>query len=348
MRVLRQLADAEYLAAIVLLSVCPAAFAQQSSLYGGRPILFSSPKSDAISSNLNAMAADKSPLNRMDEELKKPFSLLDPESVTDPVRARLKPQLPPPKVDSKKVRELIDRQNNWVFLDPEEMDRLSKKAEEFFGGDKYDADGLPKKKLTAMENFWLRLEKEQRSATNDLRNSSAFFASDDKEDKSALHAFAAPGNTRGDSPNAVAGSGASSVWNNNAFAGAAQPGETLSFFSLPTTTPAERSELREAREARMQEFKSLFSSGPATAAPARSSAFDSYAKPAATVSGGAGSWFSPPATPGGFSSSFSSGASKPASVPSAFSTPSLTPTPLPVYQQPALPPPSLQMPRRSF
>ncbi len=344
------------LTVIVLWSVFPVAHAQQTAPRGGRPILFSEPRSDVVSSNLNAMGTMKNPLNRLDEDLKKPFDLLDPESVTEPMRARMQPQLPAPQVNSKKVRELIEKQkkqNNWIYLEPEEMDALSKQAEQLFGADQYDADGLPKKKLSPLENFWLRMQRQQSGATNEVRRADALTGEDDKNDKDDLRSFWShrPNDNRSGEADNSAFKSSDSAPNTTIFSEVSKPRESSGFFSFVSPPVAEKSE---AREARMQEFKQLLDPHPVVAgSPTRNDFFDSLSRPSPAPSMSPNNLFNSfggaPASAPAYSSSFSSDPLRSSGLPNSFSSPSLSPAPAPTYfQRPSLPPPTLQMPRRSF
>jgi hypothetical protein len=279
--------------------------------------------------------------------------------VTDPIRARMQPQLPAPQVNSKTVRELIEKQkkqNNWIYLEPEEMDELSKQAEQMFGTDQYDADGQPKKKLSPLENFWMKLQRQQSGATNEVRRSDALIGNDDKNDKNdkdGQRSFFSRGANDGRTGEADISPNKSSASTPNStfFSEATKPRESSSFFSFASPLVAEKSE---AREARMQEFKQLLDPRPAVAgSPGRSDFFDSFSRPSPAPTAPASSLFNSfgvaPSSSPGYSSAFSSDSLRPSGLPNSFSTPSLAPTPAPTYfQRPSLPPPTLQMPRRSF
>lgn len=339
------------LAVIVLLNVCLTGFAQQTPARGGRPILFSEPKSDLVSSNLNAMGGRNS-LNRLDEDLKKPFDLLDSENVTESLHPRMQPQLPPPKVNSKKVRELIEKQHNWIYLDPNELDELSKKAEEMFKEDQYDASGLPKKKLSPLESFWLRMDRQQATATNDVRKSDALSTDDEKKDDNNLSGIFSRKSDDGKSGDGGLGAFkfADPASGGSYFADPSKPRDFSTYFSSPTPPTLENAE---AREARMQEFKAILDPRGAAASPVKNDFFDSFARPAPVTTPSSGlfnSLGSTPASAPTFSSPFSSDSLRPAGLPGISpSASSLAPATTPVYQQrPSLPPPTLQMPRRSF
>jgi len=65
-----------------------------------------------------------------------------------------------PPISSKRAKEIRERMQNWIFLSPDEqMKGLT--PEEIFNMPEYDANGQEKKKLSAIEKFYQRLERER-------------------------------------------------------------------------------------------------------------------------------------------------------------------------------------------
>src|SRR5205814_1422396 len=86
------------------------------------------------------------------------------------------PQLSPAQV--KKLKEMREKKENWVFANPEEAGKDST-LEEVFPMSEYDPDALEKKSLTPMERFYQRLQREHGSATNQVRERVEIHGKDD-------------------------------------------------------------------------------------------------------------------------------------------------------------------------
>ena len=122
----------------------------------GRSIGFSQPRSDEVTTNLNQLTSRKDSLRQLEEDLNAPLQSFTPRSSLEGVVAP-PPRAPVPSaVQSKRVKELLERRKNWVFMTPEDLlsgptvDQILKTPE-------YDADGQPKKELPAMEQYYQRL-----------------------------------------------------------------------------------------------------------------------------------------------------------------------------------------------
>ncbi len=138
----------------------------------GRPIEFSDRKSDEVTTNLNQMGGRKDGLRQLEDDLGKPFQTFNPNSSLDgmftpPVRQPSAPSIP-----SKRAKELMERQKNWVFMSPEDL-AGTPTEEDIFKLREYDKDGQEKKKLSPLERF---MEKQQAERNRTLKKS------DSKED----------------------------------------------------------------------------------------------------------------------------------------------------------------------
>lgn len=167
----RSLSLISILAGVVMGTLLPA-HGQQPSLRRGRAINFSEPKYDSgVASNLNAIASQKAAFHNLDEELKRPSDLFD---VGDPLQGRNRqplPQLPPPTLNSKRARELFEKKRereNWPFQSPDDQ-KFGLTAEEIFKLPEYDSDGKVKEKKSPVEVFYERLDRERAGMTNQLR-----------------------------------------------------------------------------------------------------------------------------------------------------------------------------------
>src|SRR6266404_8041173 len=118
----------------------------------GRSIEFSDRKSDEVTTNLNQMGSRKDGLRQLEDDLGKPFQTFNPNSSLDgmftpPVRQPSAPSIP-----SKRAKELMERQKNWVFMSPEDL-AGTPTEEDIFKLREYDKDGQEKKKSTPLERF---------------------------------------------------------------------------------------------------------------------------------------------------------------------------------------------------
>jgi hypothetical protein len=124
-----------------------------------RKIEISYPQNQQSGADLSPLPAHNDKLKTLDSDLFKgfqPFSV-DHSSVDGVL-------LPPPRssgravIQSKKVKEMLERQKDWVFMSPEEM-TTGPTAEEIFGLREFDADGQEKEKLSPIERFLKKLDK---------------------------------------------------------------------------------------------------------------------------------------------------------------------------------------------
>jgi hypothetical protein len=100
------------------LAVCGA---QAADRKGGRAIVFSSPSSDEVTTNLNQFSSKTDPLKELDEEIQRSFQSLSPKSSLEGVSIP-PPQRPAPSLsESKRARDLLERRRNWVFMRPGDL-----------------------------------------------------------------------------------------------------------------------------------------------------------------------------------------------------------------------------------
>lgn len=140
--------------------------AAQSRLFGeqpsqtqpsrGRPIQFSGGQ-DSVSTNLNNLAPKQNSFDQLQRSLANtPEELpkLEDSSALAPVR----PPSTRPQTDSKKVRDLLEKRKNWIFLDRDELlaNPQEQQTMERLRGDKDLKDDDPLR-LTPAERFFLNL-----------------------------------------------------------------------------------------------------------------------------------------------------------------------------------------------
>jgi hypothetical protein len=129
----------------------------------GKSIEFSAPKSDEVTTNLHQLTNKKDSLTQLEEEFSRSMRTLSRGSSLDGVPAP--PVRPPsgPVIPSKRAKELFERHKNAFLLTPEDL-VPTPTLEEIFKVPEYDSDGLEKKKKTAMEQYYERLDAKRAAA----------------------------------------------------------------------------------------------------------------------------------------------------------------------------------------
>lgn len=136
-----------------------------------KPIDFSRAPSDEVTTNINELRAHKDGLHQLEDNLFRPLQSVAPKSSLDAIFVPPERTVIMRPAQSKKARELRDRQKNWAFIDPDATEK-PQTTEEAFQVKEYDADGKEKKKLTLVEQFYRRLER-QRKGKNDPQDDNA-------------------------------------------------------------------------------------------------------------------------------------------------------------------------------
>ncbi len=150
------------LPAALVLGMCIAAQGQQSLPQRSQKIIFSDPKGDPVSSNLNFIATQKLNLKSLEDEFKKPFSISGPGAAGS--TAPLPLHLPQPNLNRQQLRELFERERDWIFQSPEDYES-DLTAEKIFKIPEYGEDGQVKQKEGAVERYYQRLDEERNRAT---------------------------------------------------------------------------------------------------------------------------------------------------------------------------------------
>jgi hypothetical protein len=140
----------------------------------GRSIEFSEPRSAETITNLNQLTAKKDTLKQLEADLYRPFQTLTPKTSLDGFYDPPRPQRQVRRL-SKQVKEKLERQRDWIFVDPDDTS-AGPTAESIFNLRQYDENGQEKKKLSVFEQFYQnedrkRTEKaKERSKTEELLN----------------------------------------------------------------------------------------------------------------------------------------------------------------------------------
>jgi hypothetical protein len=172
---------------VLLLGGAHFVHAQESSPRQTQPILFSEPKGDTVSSNLNLIATKKAPLRNLEDDLKKPFELFDAANSLSgaPVLPQRLP--PPPTLNNRRVRELLQqREEEWLFETPQDRDEALMK-DDWLKTSESDLTGEGSRKQTSLERYYDRLERARVASTNQVRNSDPFNLQKNRELGEALN-----------------------------------------------------------------------------------------------------------------------------------------------------------------
>src|SRR6478672_489199 len=105
--------------ALSLIFICTSNGQEKRS---GRPIEFSDPKGADASTNVSPLSTKRSMLRELEDDLTKSFQKsLSSHSSLDGVAMPPPAQMPGSVIQSKKVKELLDRKKNWYLNSPEDL-----------------------------------------------------------------------------------------------------------------------------------------------------------------------------------------------------------------------------------
>ncbi len=359
---------------MTLTAVLPA-YAQRAPYRGVRPIEFSEPRSDVISSNVNQLRTPKqTSLQDLEKEIKKPFELLSPGSEPAP-RLSTTPALRTPQsaARTKQMKELLEKRNEWIFLDPEDYHGLGLTAEEMLRVTEYEPDGRVKKEKTPLEQYYEKMDKARADlhamATNRARSDDFFNlrSTDEPTDRAKERGFAGqPNPVKSGSgelelnPNPQPATEASSFNLNGKEQTIGQGFAEFFGFGKPES-PEEVAKRVRNQEAHQKEFKDLLgvpASSPltATAGPLEALTGDGLVTPPSLATGGLGK---SPGANQSVSTSQPPSASPNASVATSILPGAQANAGLPAWQTTLAPPapettrkplqtPSFQIPQRKF
>jgi hypothetical protein len=154
-------------AASMFLGSLVTGYAQSDRKERGRPIEFSLPKSDEVTNNLQQLTSKKDSLKQLEEDLYKPLESFSPKGSLEGVTAP-PPRTPSaPTVPSKRVKELLEKRKNWVFMSPEDL-MGAPTVEDVLKTPQLGSEGEEKKELPALERYYRRLVTKQGKAENPL------------------------------------------------------------------------------------------------------------------------------------------------------------------------------------
>ena len=139
--------------------------AQVGGKQRGRSIEFSAPRSDEVTTNLHQLTSRKDGLKQLEEDLYAPLQSFAPRSSLEGVVAP-PPRAPAPSaIQSKRVRELLERRKNWVFMTPEDL-LAAPTVEQILKTPEYGADGQEKKNAGTFEGYYQRVTPKRSTRNN--------------------------------------------------------------------------------------------------------------------------------------------------------------------------------------
>ena len=141
--------------AIVALIGLLACTAQGAGKKRGRPIEFSAPNSDEVTTNLHKLTSRKDSLKELEEDLYKSMQTFAPKSSLDGVAAPPSRLPAGPVIPNKRVKELLERRKNWFLMRPDDL-LAEPTLKEILRAPEYGKDGREKQPIPALERYFER------------------------------------------------------------------------------------------------------------------------------------------------------------------------------------------------
>ena len=240
------------LAAAVLVAVFSAQ-AQRAGRGPGQSILFSSPESDTVFSNLPPLSPKPPESPDFGNTLQAPssFSFSGP-----PVDTPLLPDMPVVSpTETLRMQDLLDRRKNWMLLTPAEILGATT-PEKLLGIQEHDAAGRPKN-LTALERYT-----ERQNQTPTVNNNTNAFPTWNFSDKQPDTLNSIRGGLG--SPDNMASSLLNPAPDNQTFAGQNGNNNWSKLFGSPSPSPV----VTPAQQTDMERFRQLLQSSSSSTAAA--------------------------------------------------------------------------------
>ena len=143
-------------AVALVVASAPVCSGQSAGRQRTRPIEFSAPRSDEVITNLHQLTSRKDSLKQLEEDLYAPLQSFSPRSSLEGVVAPPPRPVRPSTIQSKRVKELLDRRKNWMFMTPEDL-LSAPTVEKILNQPEYTTDGQEKKDLGPLEGYYERL-----------------------------------------------------------------------------------------------------------------------------------------------------------------------------------------------
>jgi len=148
----------------------------------GRPIEFSAPRRDGVTTNWNQSMTKPDSLKQLEEDAFKPLQPAAPQSSLDGVVAFPPRPAATTAIQNNRVKEMLDRQKNWAFMSREEMFG-SPTVEGILKGPPLRPDGKEQKDVPALERYYERLSAKEAAAKDpaQTRNEELYGSSSQKK-----------------------------------------------------------------------------------------------------------------------------------------------------------------------
>lgn len=143
--------------------------AQPRSSGRPRPITFSVPRGDEVTTNLQQLMSKPDGLRQLEEDLSKPPQPFAPQSSLDGVVAPSIRPAAPPAIQNKRVKELLERRKNWVFMTPEDL-MAAPTVEEILKTPARGPDSQEQKESPAFDIFYNRQTTKRSTADNPVQS----------------------------------------------------------------------------------------------------------------------------------------------------------------------------------
>ena len=142
--------------------------AQAAGKPRSRTIEFSSPKSEEVTTNLYQLTSKKDSLKQLEEDLYKPLESFAPKSSLDGVVARPPRTAPSTAIQNKRVKELLERRKNYMFMTPEEL-LGAPTLDDVLKTPELGTDSVDKKDSASFERYYKRMSNRKSTADRQIQ-----------------------------------------------------------------------------------------------------------------------------------------------------------------------------------
>lgn len=157
---------------MVVLMAASGSQAQDRGRDPSKPIIFTSPNKDTISTNLHQVNRKESPFKNLEEEIRNPFEIFDKGPPTPRIAPPRQISAPNPSANNNSLKAILEKSAEEQFL----------KGENSGQEDQNDPFKSPEKPLglfndkpkTSLERYYDRLEKDQIGRTNNSSTTDLF------------------------------------------------------------------------------------------------------------------------------------------------------------------------------
>src|SRR2546422_9400694 len=153
-------------AAALTLSAPPARSAETGAKQPGASKELSEAPASNAATNVSLADKKRDGLRTLEESLYKPLQNLTPKSSLDGIFVPPARPTTGPAVQNKRLKEKLEKRKDWVFMSPEDLGS-GPSTEEIFDMPEYERDGQKKKKLSPVERFYQKMDRERKGRSAD-------------------------------------------------------------------------------------------------------------------------------------------------------------------------------------